>query len=776
VSRPADAPARRRSGDPAGLRRTAEALLASALGVVPLLTLISDRGWLVDVWLTMLVVTAPPLLLRRNRPPSAAHDWIGIVLMIPWLTVRFVPQHAVLGLLPLGGAWHDVATLMGDLHQTIQNEAAPVHSTVGMRLALCALLGLMAALIDLVAVVGRHGALAGVPLLVVFSVAGAVPRRPVPWELFLVAGAAFLLLLSVDSLDDMSRWGHLVRRSGTSRAAQTLNPSGRRIAVIALALAVLLPLFVPSNSRNALANLFHNASGRGPGGFGAADSGSISPFAALRGQLVRPGEQALFTVQVTDRSGSAGLQPFYLRENVLSDYVGDGWAVGSHGPSHSVDAGLDVVPRPGFNTYDAFDADITISGLTSNAPVFALPTEVSGINGGTDWMPLDELFTGTKVSRGDVIHETVAQPHPTVRQLRAAPPLDAGTGLEQYLRLPALPRYVNSLVRRLTSGASGPYDRARAISDYFTDPKSGFAYTLATPSGDSGNALVDFLKAKSGYCQQYAAAMAVMLRRAGVPARVVLGYTHGVPDAGGSFKVTTSDAHAWVEAYFTGIGWVPFDPTPIAALPGAATNGLPWAPHASSNSQDNNGIPNKKSLSNQAGPTSSAASSSAKAAHEHSRKRSGVSSTVPLVALGGLALIGLLLLLPFALRRVQRARRLRRAAAGDGEALWDELSATATDLGYVWSSARTPRQVADQLSGPTGGAAGSLRTLTTVVERSRYAPTPVDGADVDADFARVESALRRRLPAGARLRAALLPPSLLRQVRPGWAHLPGRRH
>jgi hypothetical protein len=408
--------------------------------------------------------------------------------------------------------------------------------------------------------------------------------------------------------------------------------------------------------------------------------------------------------------------------------------------------------------------------------VFAVPTDVSGIDAGTEWAPLDQLLTGTKVSRGDVIHETIAQPHPTVKQLRAAPPFDGGTGMEDYLRLPALPEYVNSLVRRLTGGASGPYARARAISDYFTSPKSGFVYTLSTPSGDSGNALVDFLKAKSGYCQQYAAAMAVMLRRAGVPARVVLGYTHDVPNSKGSFTVTTSDAHAWVEAFFSGVGWVPFDPTPIAALPGAATSNLPWAPHGSSVQDPNNGAPNKKSLSNPVPRTSSVSTASQQPNALHAAPQAASSWTVPLAVLASLAGLGLLALLPFGLRRIQRARRLRRAAAGDGEALWEELSATATDLGYVWSSARTPRQVADDLSGPTGSAAGSLRTLTTVVERSRYAPTPFDGADVDAEFARVESALRKRLPARVRVRAALLPPSVLRRMFPGRVHLPGRRH
>ena len=73
--------------------------------------------------------------------------------------------------------------------------------------------------------------------------------------------------------------------------------------------------------------------------------------------------------------------------------------------------------------------------------------------------------------------------------------------------------------------------------------------------------------------------MAVMLRLAGVPARVVLGYCTRSPDANGEFTVTSFDAHAWVEAYFKGIGWVPFDPTPIGGLDGGSKSDLAYAPH-----------------------------------------------------------------------------------------------------------------------------------------------------------------------------------------------------
>ena len=97
--------------------------------------------------------------------------------------------------------------------------------------------------------------------------------------------------------------------------------------------------------------------------------------------------------------------------------------------------------------------------------------------------------------------------------------------------------------------------------------RRGFAYT-ETPPASAFNLEGFLFDAKRGYCQQYSGAMALLLRMAGVPARVVTGFTSGSLDSKTrEYVVRDLDAHSWVEVWYGGIGWVTFDPTPADAPP-----------------------------------------------------------------------------------------------------------------------------------------------------------------------------------------------------------------
>jgi protein-glutamine gamma-glutamyltransferase len=121
-------------------------------------------------------------------------------------------------------------------------------------------------------------------------------------------------------------------------------------------------------------------------------------------------------------------------------------------------------------------------------------------------------------------------------------------------------RRVYNVARRVVGTPRSPYEAVLALEAWFRQ-KGGFRY-VERPPKVPGAPLVSFVtQTKAGYCQHYAGAMAVMLRMLGIPARVAVGFTSGTYD-GERWTVTDHDAHAWVEAWFRGYGWVPFDPTP----------------------------------------------------------------------------------------------------------------------------------------------------------------------------------------------------------------------
>jgi transglutaminase-like putative cysteine protease len=135
-----------------------------------------------------------------------------------------------------------------------------------------------------------------------------------------------------------------------------------------------------------------------------------------------------------------------------------------------------------------------------------------------------------------------------------------------YLRLPELDPRIAELARKVSSAATNNYDRATAIEKYLRD---NFRYTLDPAAIEPNDPIVSFLfKSKSGYCEYFAAAMAVMLRTLDIPSRLVNGFQTGSYNRiGKDFVVRARDAHSWVEVYFPKYGWVTFDPTPADPNP-----------------------------------------------------------------------------------------------------------------------------------------------------------------------------------------------------------------
>jgi len=136
---------------------------------------------------------------------------------------------------------------------------------------------------------------------------------------------------------------------------------------------------------------------------------------------------------------------------------------------------------------------------------------------------------------------------------------------EVHLQLPAISPRVRALAQELAAGARTPLEIARRAEAYLNE---NLRYSLDLGRQTDLDPLDEFLfERKTGNCEYFAAAMAVLLRAAGVPARVVNGFQRGEwNDVGRYFAVRQRDAHSWVEVYFPGAGWLTFDPSPRAAF------------------------------------------------------------------------------------------------------------------------------------------------------------------------------------------------------------------
>jgi transglutaminase-like putative cysteine protease len=184
-------------------------------------------------------------------------------------------------------------------------------------------------------------------------------------------------------------------------------------------------------------------------------------------------------------------------------------------------------------------------------------------------------------------------PQPTAAQLRGAGTDYPEVVVQRFLQLPGdTPPIVEETAQKIRRkyDPETPYDEARAIEQYLTYD-GGFTYNLDVSYRRADKAVEEFLgDGKEGFCTQFSTSMALLLREMGVPSRVVYGATTGEDVGPGEYLVRGSNMHTWVEAYFPGVGWYPFNPTPGFSMPTAmeANAPRPELPLAGQNQQAEN--------------------------------------------------------------------------------------------------------------------------------------------------------------------------------------------
>lgn len=713
---------------------SAAAGLALTLAATSLTGVLGGSRWWGFVMLSTITVVLTGVLLRWVRAPALGVAAGQLAALVGLVTAVFTSS-GVLGVLPGPAAAAQLRGLLEGAAQQIRVGLPPVPESTELICLVGLVLGAVAIVVDALAVSFAAPACSGLVLLAVVTVPVVASNQMLPWWTFTLGASGFALLLAVDSRCRQLAWGKPVgigRHLGAAPAAVAVTGG----AVLA---ALLLGATVTVVGTGRAGGPHTGAPARGIG---------LSPFTALRGQLDSAEVVSLFRI--------TGLQQqTYLRALTLSRFTPKvGWQ--QQPPEPVVPAGSERserLPLPaGVSTPPhglAFQARIEPINYVDNwLPTFGYPLALDGV--GPEWNYDPDALTifSDRRQRAAAYTEFGVLPQPDPQQLRAAgppgsPPFHPTD--PRFLDTGGVDPRVAQLAARVTAGAHTTFDAVVTLNQWFTQP-GNFRYDVATAPGNGTDALVDFLfTGRRGYCEQFASAMAIMLRTLQVPARVAIGFAPGTP-AGNTRLITTKDAHAWVEVWFPGAGWLPFDPTPRADIR-AVTPGYQAA-------QGNRDQPGNKPAPGVLPPASTPAAPpgappAAPVEPTEAAPGSSAATRIGLTVAGLLVLAALGFLTPLAVREGRRWWRWQRVRAGGVRAIsaaWEEILVQSADRGVMPSVGETVRATAERIMREHGldeaGQRG-LRALVDAAERAWYASTPPPGTPLSPrGGGDVETALR----------------------------------
>ena len=512
------------------------------------------------MWRLLLAAVAAALLAalleRRHLLISVAAGAAGLIAMIGLLVF---PQTTLLGLPTLDTlqAITNSLSRVGDQAAREYTPAAPLPSllTAAVIAVWCASYASHAL-----------GARAGSPVLALIPPAGllgfasylAIDGPHLGYVLgFLLASLAVLLGSGVRRL---RIWGPILAWPGGRPWKAATGGPGREARGLALAVtvvAILLPGLLPGFKADALLDL------------GSGGRITINPIVDIRPSLNRNEAVELFRVRAR--------RPAYWRLVSLERFNGRQWTSGDlvakNGELIHGGEATDISPLP-----------LTIPGVTNpDAQLLEQEFEISGL--GPAWLPAAYQPLGVQLpdrgarfdrARSSIVpaadlpsgyrYQIVSQLLvPTPDQLEGTRDIAQPRASGAETLLPAnIPPRVYGLARSITKDAETPYEQMLALQRHLRS----FTYDEKAPAGHQINDLLFFLEeSRRGYCEQFAAAMAVMVRALGYASRVAVGFLPGTQAKDGRFVVTTDQAHAWPEVYFKGFGWLAFEPTPTRFNP-----------------------------------------------------------------------------------------------------------------------------------------------------------------------------------------------------------------
>lgn len=722
---------------PASLARPAPRMLPTLFGALSVISgatalvpLISGTSWLWPVAEIVALIWLVGVGARLMTLPPWATELLQVAAFV--VTVTGLHLHTGIGgILPGPAAIDEVASAITTAWHQIMTTAAPMPPSPEVGLLVTLVLGVLALIVNLLIDAARAPALVALPLLALYSVPASIASELLPWYAFVLPAVCYAALLATSGPS----------RVRPPRRSASVTATGGVIVILSIAAALLT-----ADMTTAV-----GTKGRLPHHGAASGQIGLSPWATLRGELTSGDPVDVLNV--------AGLSaPTYLRTFALETWdPGVGFTLGAvRAQVHDVNGAIASPPASG----GAWATITPRQYRDKYLPLYLDATAVDGVAAGWNFdRELHTIFRSSATTPGPyrVLTDTSVDDAAALRtdSVVASPTLTQ-TG--------DLPAEVVDLARSITAETTNAFDAVDALLRFFTDPSNGFTYSLKTTEGSSGDALVDFLSQRQGYCEQYAAAMAIMVRAIGIPARVGIGFTQGARQPDGSYEIASTNAHAWVEVPFTHGGWVTFDPTPSVGGQGGLQGFTEDGASGPSTSPTGTDATTASGATSTAATTTAAPSTRAVATTTTLPGAAGAATGTPTAAIAGwaavilgiLAALAVVIVTPNAVRGRRRRRALRVAASGrpgSATAAWHEVVDTAQDHDVEMEAGTSARAIATRIrvaAQLSGRGEGRLHGLVRAVEWEWYGPRaagdPVATPDLAPAVRTVIFGLRRSRP------------------------------
>ena len=698
------------------------------------------------------------------------------------LFLRIAVPESLLVVLPTGDTWAALGAEMEQSMRLIRSGVPPIVPLDGVIAILAVLMWVVGALFVWGSTAGPAAAMF-VPSLVLYLQFAIFDRDQA--GLGWMTASAILLTMSVVA--------RAMERKGDAGRAR--NPEGqpmsRRSPTLAIVIGSLLGIgaVIAATSASGLVSEYGNLPWRTGAGYGFGGGGvSYDRFVDLQQSLLNPQNRLLFQATLGDGAPDENL---YWRMETLDEFDGIGWTPSNATP-RQYEQGIPLGDPDHF--YQGTTAEVLqvvqIADLQSVVvPVAGTPSQIHhpdradfieprSFNIGQD----AAIFYGPGLRKGDRYQVLASYPLTeedmgvlaTVKAGELSPifanAVEAGeidlepsdtipeplepSDLDFYTRLPDnLPNDLIGQALLRTRGATTDFERAVMLETWFRS--EDFTYDATVSTGHSSLNLADWLtdptstNYRTGYCEQFATGMAVLGRALEIPTRVVWGFTPGTTlekaDAEGNpidvIEVRDTNAHAWVEMWMDGVGWVQFDPTPRSEFvePTAVFDPSEFLPEDANSSADNTTdipVPDAGAGFLELEPEPFVAT----------EPTNWWVIIVPILVVAAASI-------PVA-KSLRRRRRRKRLREGDITAAWDEIVDRLADLGRPVPASATPMEVARETT-------PAMVALASEYSANVYGGKPSRASE--SELLAVETWIHERFDGTDRMRAAFSPRSFFRR-------------